>query len=1152
MRLDQFFVQIKDGLSDPLNGELFERCAADLLRANHPSLVPVCGGNDSGFDGAIADNEGEAFPLIVTTAMDAIDNLTRNLERYEERGGTRKKAVFATSRKLTPRRRKNLIGRARELGFTLVQVYDQEAIANLLYDSPRWCKELLGLSGRPSALSHIPKTTRPLIPGQRLIGREDEYQWLLSTEGDKLLVGQPGSGKTGILYQLATNGHGLFVVSEDSTAIANAIRGQRPPAIFVDDAGGKLELIADLVHWRRTTGAEFSIIAACWPGDKDFVSPKLGPGQASSRLLPLLTRDQIVVVVKQAGLEEPNNLVRHIVDQAVGLPGLAITLARLYLQGSVGEVVRGDILKRDLLQFIKPELNEDAQVILAGFSVGGETGIEMKAVVEALDLPWLEVWKILTHLATGGVIVDKPHMRSHQPSSDERTIAVQPAALRYTLVRDVFFSGLAPLPKRILDELIDQAHSNADVAETIMGASVYGGNVPEALLQELVERASDAETYRRYVSIGRPQALWALKQHPDILLTVGHYALSSAPLEVIPLLLEAAVTARRLLHQGDSDPLRLIKRWTLSGRPGTNEALNKRRMVLETATRWLNNGGDINVAVCALCVAVSPAYKETTTDPGAGNTFTRTSGLLAPYEIKQLKSLWDGFLNAMAGRDDFNWDPIFRVLNSWAYPSSLLPSLKEGIHAETRQAIAEVAVAVVEALVRLAQDKSAVSQRLKDYNQVTGAQADLQIDDVMALFCPDTDGQDWRATERRRDRKLYDLACKWHKREPEQVVAEVTGIAREALQAGIRTHLWMRKFYEDLSRLVENPVSWCWALIHQNARADYVAPFLQFAVANNVTGMPEVALACLDKPGFEGLAVRLALEKPDLEPELFSRAIAVVADNAIHVEDLCRRRLVPISMLCMLLEHEDRDVAIGAAEGEWSSNPNGRVRESVMEAWRRAVIRHGTNEYFIEQAFKLDSGLAQSWLLAKMQDDSGSYLLPHPRETDDTFRVAMKVHNASSRALLLSNLAELASRQQYYSHTYRDWTTLIVGDSPALQRQLLEDERLQEYHLAPLRRNPLEENHIVLDGSWEQLALLAFEVGYTAKQIFDATRPNEYSWSGLKSALYTVWSDDFGKLLSHDNPVIRSVAEQGHRWAIEARNKLVEKERLEAVYGRRW
>ncbi|MXY08376.1 MAG: hypothetical protein F4Y61_06980 [Rhodothermaceae bacterium] len=1150
MRQDPFIVQIESGLNRPLAAELFEQCAADLLRANFPTLVPVRGGNDYGFDGAIADNAGEAFPLIVTTAQQAIENLTRNLKRYKEQGGTRRKAVFATSRKLTPRRRENLSKRAREFGFTLVQIYDQDAIANLLYGSPHWCKELLGLSGSPSALSHVPKTARPLIPDRQLIGRDVEFEWLRSTEGDKLIVGQPGSGKTYILHELASQKLGLFVVSEDQTAIANAIREQKPLAVFVDDAGGELKLIANLKYLRSTINAHFSIVAACWPSDEAHVAQQLDPRDANSRHLHPLTRDQIVEVVKQAGLEGPNELVRYIVDQAVGLPGLAITLARHCLEGPLRKVVRGSALKREFLRLVKPTSKGNTEAILAGFSVGGEAGIEMSVVAEALDIPLPEVRNTLTRLAMGGVIVDSSHMRPYRRYSGERAIAVQPAILRYALVRDVFFSGLTSLPKQILNELIDQAHSIAEVAETVMGVSVYDGDIPETLLQDLVERAGDVETFRRYVSIGRRQAQWILERHPEMILDVGASALGSAPMEAIPLLLKAAVTAPRLLHRGDSEPLRLIERWTFSGKPGTGEALYRRHIVLESAIRWLNHGGDIDIAMSASCIAVSPAYKVTAIDPGAGNTFTTTTGLLTPDEIRQLQSLWDKLVRTIPSRDDLSWAPIFNALDCWAYPQSLLPSLNEEKHAETCQAISEVAVEVVEVLASLAHGKSAVSLRLMDYIEVTGAKAYSEINEIMSLFCPDRDGLDWRASSRRRDRNLSQLASNWHKRPSEQVVAEVTAIAQEALQAGITTHPWMISFYEKLSWLVENSVPWCWSLINQNAHAKYVAPFLQRAVADSIQGWTEVTFACLEKPEYQVLVVRLALEDPDLEPRLFPGAFALVAHFPEDIEELCRRGLLPLNVLRLLLEHEDNYVAIGAARGEWRSDPYGRVRESVSESWRLAVLRYGTKESFIEESFKVDFDLARSWLLARMKDDPSTYLLPHPRKTDGTFIVALQVQNANSRASLLSELAELASQQYHYEHTNQGWATLIVGDSRELQRQLLKDDRLRDCHLAPLRRYVSDENHIDLDAIWEQFALLAFGEGYTAEQIFTATLPNAYSSSGSESALYSVWSDDFEKLLSHEEYVIQQVGELGHQWTKKERDKLAEEERLEATYGR--
>jgi hypothetical protein len=209
---DPFYRQIIDRLQGTLDDELFEQCAADLLRAIYPTLVPIRGGTDSGRDGAVGDGEGEAFPLVTTTAKNVIGNLTRNLNSYLKDGGKRRKVVLATSQELTPKRRRNLERRAEELGFALVNVHDQDAMANLLYRTPEWCLELLSLTGTPPALSVVPRTERPLL-NQELIGRKVDLDWLRQIDGDSLLVGQPGSGKTFLLHKLAVEGKALFVVT---------------------------------------------------------------------------------------------------------------------------------------------------------------------------------------------------------------------------------------------------------------------------------------------------------------------------------------------------------------------------------------------------------------------------------------------------------------------------------------------------------------------------------------------------------------------------------------------------------------------------------------------------------------------------------------------------------------------------------------------------------------------------------------------------------------------------------------------------------------------------------------------------------------------------------------------------------------------------
>jgi len=167
---DPLYRKIVDGLKGPLDGELFEQCAADLLREYEPGLVPIRGGSDRGMDGAILDGDGSAYPLVATTQENVIGNLTWNLKRYLKVDGSRRKVQLATSRLLTTKRRQNLEKRAAELGFELVQIYDQAAMADRLYYAPHWCQELLNLAGDPPALSAVPESNRPWAD-QALVGR---------------------------------------------------------------------------------------------------------------------------------------------------------------------------------------------------------------------------------------------------------------------------------------------------------------------------------------------------------------------------------------------------------------------------------------------------------------------------------------------------------------------------------------------------------------------------------------------------------------------------------------------------------------------------------------------------------------------------------------------------------------------------------------------------------------------------------------------------------------------------------------------------------------------------------------------------------------------------------------------------------------------
>jgi len=343
MYSDQFYDAIKEALKKPLDPNLFELCVCDLLQKDFPGIVPIPGGKDAGMDGAIPDAKGEPYQLICTTSKSVVRNLSSNIESYINAGRPNKKAVVATSKFLRQKERLRLYDKAREYNFDLIQVYDGEAFALKLYSRPDWCQRLLKVTGVPSALSIIPKTNRPIIGGEA-IGRASDIEWLKSINADLILYGQPGCGKTFLLHLLAKEGWGLFAVNEDEGELANAYRSKSPLVIIVDDAHVSIRLLEILIYLRRELGASYHLLATCWPRELNQIRKILNAHNDQIRELKSLSRDSMVDVIKQAGLVGPNALVREIITQSQGKPGLAVTLADLCLRGGskdVQEVVVG-------------------------------------------------------------------------------------------------------------------------------------------------------------------------------------------------------------------------------------------------------------------------------------------------------------------------------------------------------------------------------------------------------------------------------------------------------------------------------------------------------------------------------------------------------------------------------------------------------------------------------------------------------------------------------------------------------------------------------------------------------------------------------------------------------------------------------------------
>jgi hypothetical protein len=120
--------------------------------------------------------------------------------------------------------------------------------------------------------------------------------------------------------------------------------------------------------------------------------------------------------------------------------------------------------------------------------------------------------------------------------------------------------------------------------------------------------------------------------------------------------------------------------------------------------------------------------------------------------------------------------------------------------------------------------------------------------------------------------------------------------------------------------------------------------------------------------------------------------------------------------------------------------------------------------------------------------------------------------------------------------------SLLVGDDLDLYRRFLEDEELSSVHLWPLNGRPT--------GLWPEKAKLALAAGFSADEVAYAAYGGILSWSGLQSVMWDGWAEQFAELCSHEDVGVRAAAEIGREYARQRRDRALEGERLEAIYGR--
>ncbi len=1120
--LDPYHEQIFQALDGHLDHEVFEQCAAELINQDGWSVVPVTGGQDEGFDGAVADGEEAPFSLIVTTGKDLCGNLRRNVQRQRLKGWKGDRALFATSQRITPTNRSNLNKTAQELEVTLLQVYDRVKFAYLLYRSPSWCKRLLGLTGMPRSLSVFPRTERPRL-GDHVFGRDSEFQWLKKGQSDCLVVGGPGSGKTFLLQSLANKGKALFLVDEDREQLANDIRELQPSAVIIDDAHVKPDSIRTFDQLRKEIDAEhIRIIATCWTSGVAPVRSALRLADQNVLNLDLIDADTMVRIIRSFGLEGPDRLIAIIREQAAGRPGLAATLVDFCMKDNIKRVVSGEGLVDQLFSQLSQTLDIDVKRLLAPFALGGDAGVRQSEVARLLGLSEFETCCKLAHLATAGVIRE----------SKNDALSVEPAQMRWVLVREVFFGGAGSLNYTSFLEIVENP---IDAIATLIRASSIGAQIPNLL--HLVENADFPNLWSEYAWLGPSEAEHALISRPELIEEeeIAQAGLHHLPTRAITQLLDRSGEASNVIYK---DPIKHLEKWINDTYRARQDSQSVRATLVTTAHRWWKQTRQTMVATRAMCLALKPTFEYWTTDPGTGRTITATRGTLMCPLLNELTQLWPYVKEVIGDGEEVPFSELLSLINGWRL--HLDPKVK--LSDETETVKREFAECMLRDLAEATREYPGIQHRLQDSVEAMRLRIDLTLDPIFEAFYS---WQDLVEEERQVGAvaKLLGIGD----RPIEKIAESLARIWAEARRAEFDAG--RSRVAEQICRIAadssEDPVKAAEIFMQHSLPSNWIHPFLLRAATEKHNGWTALMNQFLTDGTYQSIAVSVVLTLLEPSPELLAASLALAKNTPSLIHDLCSCGRVPKATLEALLRGDARSgVPTAAAIGYWSAKQKGEMELVNESLWRRAIISslydqaflngHESYGYRLCKILVSDNDLAEQWLLTLIgQGHDG--LRIHAEEI--AVESVIPTMDLPQRRTLLRALP--AQSNWIANKIVRH----LVGQDLDLYQELLDVKTLSQYHLSPLVGKP--------DWAWGKKAALALEAGISVIDVVKATGIQTGSpWIGSESKMWADWRSAFQGLLKQNElaPRISQVARLGARMAGEREKDSLKQERYSAVF----
>ena len=1114
---DPLYTKIKEGLEALGDGDKFEACANSLLREKYSFLTWIKGGNDAGFDGAGVQSDGTRVQLICTTQEDVIGNVTNSLNRAREENQKNDVVLVVTSRGLSPLQKRNIEKRIDDFGKGFLPIEDQPAFAELIYHSPRWRTELLGIPGHPPPLSMYPVSDRVFLPLPP-IGRDGELGRLKTADTDLVVFGQPGTGKTHLLAHAAKLVDGLFLVSENAEAIADGIRSQQPKWIFVDDAKSHLPMLRMLRQIRQDTGAVFNIVAACWPGEQDEVGAALGTTGKELLGLGQLPQLDIKNIIHAAGVAGPDDLLNELIGQANGKPGLAVTLARLSFRETIRDVFTGKALARDVKRSLTEMAGKEAVGLLGFFALAGDAGLKLPDAAKIAGGRLDVVRQQAVAMGAAGVL----------QVLDNESLTVEPVRLRQALVAEVFC-----MPGFSLDweALLPSMPKTAATLVTLIGAKAVGGKVNDASLRKHIEALGAAEPCIYYVQLGRAQSLWVLERFPGLLQEIADHVLEFAPQEALPLLIRADMETQ----DGDRNQQRLksVEKWfnAVALKP---ETVKRRELVLNVLREMEAEVKDTPTLLAALVHVFSLRFEWISHPPGDRFKVVFQFGPVRLEAVSDIAALWPKALPFLTNLSTKQTVSLTSVLEDWVFPSARISStLSEGYSESCKGFARDMLLDLVNAY----SGRWAVLRRFDHIAEELGVELPSEGQPLVAILFPGRLSHFEIAERDEHKEAALELAQRWLKEDLiSKNVSDWLACEREAREHGVGHRELSGIVAQEIASKAADVRPWLLEMSAQRAPASLIWPFVWHACRQAGSALSEFVSQYRDDDEYGGLATECLL--------LFSRPGAPIWDNSCRVFPQHAGR-VGAAVLCNHLEDETilwllqnggPAVAREVASSVWSAEPKGQIPELLQAVWRQAVIDHLAEDHEWEGIAYKHPELSCAWLKRRINQ---TYEERHRADSD---------FSANHYLPFIISSLKKDHRRELIDHFAKDnWqadlVTGFVGGDLNLMRHALARPAT-----AKLARNCLGSPEDSPNG-WPERAIVLFEHGLTAREVLDASLPGSIGGWGKFSDHYEKRRQAYAAFADHGDLRVREVSALADALMTECRDNAQKRERQAAVRG---